>query len=134
VTGNAFQARLTRVRIIHLRNDHKEIMKHLERGLHAHFAALEQASAASATTPTPATQTTINPAIATSQNEIVEIPFAKVNSIVNGSPADQAGLKVGDRICSFGGVNWVNHARLSKVAEVVQQNEGVSHSNLIWSL
>jgi hypothetical protein len=32
--------RTTRVRIIHLRNDHKEVMKLLEKGIHAHFAIL----------------------------------------------------------------------------------------------
>lgn len=52
--------------------------------------------------------------------------FARVNSVVPASPADQAGLKAGDTIRSFGTVNWMNHERLTKVAELVQQNEGVS--------
>ncbi|RAO66484.1 uncharacterized protein BHQ10_002496 [Talaromyces amestolkiae] len=118
------QIRTTRARIIHLRNDHKEVMKHLEKGLHAHFEALQQAQASTIpTTSTPAQQQ--NGTHAT-QNGIIETPFARVNSVASGSPADQAGLKAGDIIRSFGTVNWVNHERLTKVGEVVQQNEGTT--------
>ena len=56
---------------------------------------------------------------------MIEAAFAKVNSVVAGSPADEAGLKAGDKLRSFGTVNWMNHEKLSKVAEVVQRNEGV---------
>jgi C-terminal processing protease CtpA/Prc len=56
----------------------------------------------------------------------LEAPFAKVNSVVPGSPAESAGLKVGDNITKFGWVDWTNHDKLSKVAEAVTQNEGVS--------
>ena len=65
---------------------------------------------------------------------MLETPFAKVNSVVPGSPADQAGLKAGDTIRSFGDVNWLNHERLSKVAEAVQQNEGVGRFLLYYGL
>lgn len=57
---------------------------------------------------------------------ILGTPFARVNSVEPGSPADQAGLKTGDTIRGFGNVHWLNHERLTKVAEAVQQNEGVS--------
>jgi 26S proteasome non-ATPase regulatory subunit 9 len=102
------QVRTTRVRIIHLRNDHKAVMEHLEKGIHAHFASLQN---------TPDARPTASATPGTA--------FAKVNTVVPGSPADQAGLKAGDVIRSFGNVNWLNHERLSKVAETVQQNEGV---------
>ncbi|KAL2002803.1 hypothetical protein VTN02DRAFT_5905 [Thermoascus thermophilus] len=120
------QIRTTRARIIHLRNDHKDVMKWVEQRLHEHFANLQQAQ----NTPADTTTTSATPqpeatgVAATPEARTVETPFAKVNSVVAGSPADQAGLKAGDTIRSFGGVNWMNHERLSKVAEVVQQNEG----------
>lgn len=117
------QIRTTRARIIHLRNDHKEVMKHLEKGLHAHFEALQQAQASS-TTPATTIPTQQQNGTHATQNGITETPFARVNSVAPGSPADQAGLKAGDVIRSFGTVNWVNHERLTKVGEVVQQNEG----------
>lgn len=100
-------------------------MKHLEKGLHAHFEALQQAQNSSTA---PGITTQPPSALSSSQNGISETPFAKVNSVAPGSPADQAGLKAGDRIRSFGTVNWVNHERLTKVGEFVQQHEGVRNS------
>jgi len=125
------QIRTTRVRILHLRNDHKEVMKHIEKGLHAHFAALQQNAATSALPDTRSTLAT-TPAIreAASRETLpthTRVPFAKVESVVNGSPADRAGLKAGDAIVNFGGeVSWENYEHLSQVADVVQQNEGGS--------
>lgn len=114
--------RTTRVRIIHLRNDHKEVMQLIEKGVHAHFANLQNSQGASPTT----NGTNVPSAVQLLTNNTASgTPFAKVNSVVSGSPADQAGLKVGDAIRSFGNINWLNHERLSKVAQVVQENEGV---------
>lgn len=121
--------RTTRVRIIHLRNDHKDVMKYLEKGLHTHFANLQQmpnvVSGVSNAPPSGLVDNSVSGA------GMLGTPFAKVNSVVSGSPAEQAGLKEGDTIRSFGNVNWINHERLSKVAEAVQQNEGVGI--LPWS-
>ncbi|CAL5874329.1 uncharacterized protein PFLUO_LOCUS8625 [Penicillium psychrofluorescens] len=117
------QVRTTRVRIIHLRNDHKEVMTNIEKGLHAHFASMQNAQT---TTSTPNGTSVPSTTQLPSDTSVADAgrPFAKVNSVVPGSPADQAGLKAGDTIRSFGNVHWMNHERLSKVAEVVQQNEG----------
>lgn len=93
-------------------------MKHLETKLHEHFASLRESGAASTTSSTV-------PQNAVESRPPVETPFAKVNSVADGSPAAQAGLKAGDIVRTFGSVNWVNHERLRKVGEVVQQNEGV---------
>ena len=95
-------------------------MSRIEVGLHDHHARLaEQAASNSAAT---ASQGSANGA----SSGALEAPFAKVNSVVSGSPADSAGLKVGDSITKFGWVDWTNHDRLSRVAEAVSQNEGVS--------
>jgi 26S proteasome non-ATPase regulatory subunit 9 len=120
------QIRTTRARIIHLRTDHKEVMKHLEKGLHEHFASLQRAQAAVAASGMNGTsvQRSNLGENRLSNAEMIGTPFAKVNSVVPDSPADQAGLKAGDIIRSFGNVNWINHERLSKVAQTVQQNEG----------
>lgn len=110
------------MRIIHLRNDHKEVMQLIEKGVHAHFANIQNTQSAGPTT----NGINVRPAMQSSTNNTaLGTPFAKVNSVVSGSPADQAGLKVGDAIRSFGNINWLNHERLSKVAQVVQENEGV---------
>ncbi|GKZ31019.1 putative 26S proteasome regulatory subunit [Aspergillus brasiliensis] len=114
------QIRTTRARIIRLRNDHKDVMSHLEKGIHNHFANLQRAqtTAQSGTNGTSGSQPNV------AGNNTSGLPFAKVNSVVPGSPADQAGLRVGDTVREFGSANWLNHERLSKVAEIVQQSEG----------
>ncbi|KAJ5730424.1 uncharacterized protein N7483_004932 [Penicillium malachiteum] len=120
------QVRNTRVRIIHLRTDHKEVMQYLEKGLHAHFAKLQEAQASATTngTTVPSALPSSTLENGTTDASALGTPFAKVNSVEVGSPADQAGLKTGDAIRNFGNAHWLNHARLSKVAEVVQQSEG----------
>ena len=120
-------------------------MKYLEKSLHNHFANLQRTNGTG-----PGTGPGAGPRAGvadTSNNQpsapvddsrptvgMLETPFAKVNSVVPGSPADQAGLKAGDTIRSFGDVNWLNHERLSKVAEAVQQNEGVGRFLLYYGL
>ena len=121
------QIRTTRARIVRLKNDHKSLMVQLENAIHEHFAAgksAENLTSASATAPPTAltASTTTAPAVQAS-NGAIEPPFARVNTVVPGSPAEQAGLQAGDRVTRFGSVNWTNHERLSRVAGVVQQNE-----------
>lgn len=128
--------RTTRVRIIHLRNDHKDVMKYLEKGIHAHFAQL-QAQAATATAN--GTSAPSVPSTSAADNGILDAtaygtPFARVNSVEPLSPAEQAGLKTGDLIRGFGVVHWLNHERLSRVAETVRQHEGVRCSPHVLSL
>lgn len=56
----------------------------------------------------------------------IEPIFAIISEVFRGAPAETAGLKVDDRILRFGNINWMNHEKLSKVAETVHRNEGVS--------
>lgn len=117
------QIRTTRARIIRLRNDYKSLMSRIEEGLHSHHAqARNTASTQPASASSNQSSSTANQAAP--ESSTLEVPFAKINSIVAGSPAEDAGLKVGDKICGFGSVNWMNHEKLSKVAETVQRNEG----------
>ncbi|KAJ4322431.1 putative 26S proteasome regulatory subunit [Neodidymelliopsis sp. IMI 364377] len=116
------QIRTTRARIIRLKNDYKDLMSRIEKGLHEHHARMAE-------------QAQNNPAAANSAQiplsappAALEAPFAKVNSVVAGSPADEAGLKIGDSITKFGWVDWTNHERLGRVAEAVTQNEGPASS------
>ena len=101
-------------------------MGKMEVAVQEQFAAGKAMEAStSARTQACAVQSGVNGAAGTSQAAI-EPPFARVNTVVSNSPADQAGLQAGDRITKFGYVNWMNHERLSKVAQEVQQNENVS--------
>ncbi|KAB5580429.1 hypothetical protein GE09DRAFT_1082177 [Coniochaeta sp. 2T2.1] len=111
------QIRTTRARIIYLRNDYKELMGVIEKHLHEHFASLEDGAEVQAPT-FDASQ------LRDSVPEQLDPPFAKVNSVVDNSPAETAGLRPGDLIRNFGYVNRENHDGLKKVAECVQGNEG----------
>lgn len=134
------QIRTTRARIIRLKNDYKELMSKIEVGLQDHWA---NASSTATTTSTPTTASSSSQPTAlsgsTSGREStstrsgaaparaearVEVPFAKVNTVVPSSPADTAGLKPGDKVTRFGYVDWMNHEKLARVAQVVQGNEG----------
>lgn len=120
------QIRTTRARIIPLKNDYKELMARIEKAMHAHWenaAAAPPPVVAAAAAAQPSTQ---NAEATRSSRVALEAPFAKVNSVVASSPAATAGLKPGDKITRFGTVDWMNHDKLSKVAQTVQQSEGVA--------
>lgn len=98
-------------------------MSKIELGLHEHHASYQASNPSRASG---SSQGAVRAATAATEQDLIETPFAKVNSVVPGSPADDAGLKAGDRIRKFGDVNWLNHEKLSKVAETVQRSQGVS--------
>ncbi|KAJ4357208.1 putative 26S proteasome regulatory subunit [Didymosphaeria variabile] len=100
-------------------NDYKVLMVRIEKGLHEHHARLqEQAQNNTATSNALLSAGSAAPAA-------LEAPFAKVNSVVAGSPAETAGLQVGDSITKFGWVDWTNHDKLARLPQVVSQNEGL---------
>lgn len=96
-------------------------MSLIEKKVHEHFASqrLPEFEGRSLNTQSLST-TNRRPA------ETLDVPFAKVNSVENGSPAAEAGLLAGDQIRNFGYVNRENNNNLRRLAEVVQGNEGVS--------
>ena len=120
------QIRTVRSKIIHLKNDYKWTMEKIEKGLHEHHANVaNQPAAASNTNGTSASGgSQVNGHTSHAMATSVEAPFAKVNSIAGSSPAETAGLQGGDKIVKFGYVNWANHEKLARVAQVVQANEG----------
>lgn len=127
ICAKQFKVRTTRARIVRLRNDHKEIMDRAEKFLHEHFANVSDDESPALAT---GASTSAGP-LPDSDTAILDEPFAKVNSVASGSPAEQAGLKAGDEIRNFGYVNRANHDNLKKVGECVQGNEGVSQAEAI---
>jgi len=113
------QIRTTRARIIHLRNDWKDLMALIEKRLHEHFASVQDDD------DEPAAPISSDASVPRdSIPETLDQPFAKINTVADNSPAASAGLKPDDRIRNFGYVNHENHDGLKKVAECVQGNEG----------
>ena len=92
----------------------------IEKHLHEHFANLTDNEETAVVAEDRGLSTLVD-----SVPETVDQPFAKVNSVVENSPAETAGLKPGDLIRNFGYVDHANHDNLRKVAECVQGNEGV---------
>ncbi|KAI3397879.1 hypothetical protein diail_10280 [Diaporthe ilicicola] len=118
------QIRTARARIIHLRNDYKDLMAKIEKHIHEHFASLVE-NATDAEVPT-AVADPPEPALRDYIPEQLGDPFAKINTVAPGSPAASAGLQPGDVIRTFGYVESTNHDQLKKVAECVQANVGQS--------
>ncbi|KAF3804948.1 26S proteasome non-ATPase regulatory subunit 9 [Colletotrichum gloeosporioides] len=107
------QVRTTRARIIHLRNDYKDLMILVEKHLHEHFAILQEDDE----TQSAPTRGDIGLLPDRVPLETLQEPFAKVNSVVPGSPAGEAGLKPNDEIRNIGYVSHANHDNLKKVAD-----------------
>ena len=99
-------------------------MKQIEKGLETHFS--KSTSEDSSMNQRDGSSTS-----STNEVESTGNTFAKVNTVELLSPAQQAGLRVGDRIEKFGDADWLNNEKLSKVAQIVSQNEGVSQGNRI---
>ena len=99
-------------------------MSVIEKHIHEHFAKLAADGPVEESTTNGAHT---NGAVSPLQPIVQPLgpPFARVNSVVEGSPADSAGLKANDEIRTFGYVNIANHDNLRRVGECVQGNEGV---------
>ncbi|KAH7359092.1 hypothetical protein B0T11DRAFT_228759 [Plectosphaerella cucumerina] len=111
------QVRTTRSRVIHLRNDYKQLMAAIEEHLHRHFASVQDGHAG---------ESEITEGRSTTAQSDLATVFARVNTVAPGGPADRAGLRPGDQIRTFGYANSTNHDNLKKVAECVQANQGRS--------
>jgi 26S proteasome regulatory subunit N4 len=106
-------------------------MNIIEKKIHEHFANMAEQNLDPASEST--SQTSENRSLA-SRPAALDPPFAKVNTVVPGSPAESAGLKVGDEIRNFGYVNRLNNDGLRRVADCVQGNEGVSYLPILLVL
>ena len=106
---DVYQIRHARNRIICLRNDLKDIMAKIEAGMHGlHEKSRTEGNG-------------------TNCAENVSVPppcFAIIDIVTPGSPAQEDGLRVGDRVAEFGNVNADNFGALSDVGKEVQRRKG----------
>ncbi|MBW0510511.1 hypothetical protein O181_050226 [Austropuccinia psidii MF-1] len=58
-------------------------------------------------------------------------PFAKVDLVLPGSPAELAGLKVDDQLVRFGHLNAKNHERLTALSTLATEHDG-EELNVVW--
>lgn len=109
-----YKVRTARHSISCLQNDHKAIMVEIEEALHKLHATARKHEKDE--TKMEVTEPTVS----------LPAPFALVDAVTQGSPAFQAGLRVGDEIIEFGSINTQNFRNLRDVASVVQHSEGKS--------
>ncbi|XP_067257421.1 26S proteasome non-ATPase regulatory subunit 9 isoform X2 [Chanodichthys erythropterus] len=110
-----YKVRTARHSISCLQNDHKAIMVEIEEALHK-LHATARVRHEKDETKMEVTEQSVSP----------PSPFALVDAVTQGSPAFQAGLRVGDEIMEFGSVNTQNFRNLRDIASVVQHSEGKS--------
>lgn len=139
--------RAKRHRLACIQTDYKVLMKELESVVHALHQLPAPAAAAAA-----ATSATISNTAATSGARAAEasgargegvdeskeearsptaesnveplLPFAIIDEVSEGSPAAEAGLRVGDRLLQFGDVTKANSDQLRAIPGVVRQHLG----------
>ncbi|XP_039524922.1 26S proteasome non-ATPase regulatory subunit 9 isoform X1 [Pimephales promelas] len=110
-----YKVRSARHSISCLQNDHKAVMVEIEEALHTLHATARVREGKDETKME-----------ASGQTVSLSSPFALVDTVTQGSPAFQAGLRVGDEIMEFGSVKTQNFRNLRDIASVVQHSEGKS--------
>ncbi|BFF90796.1 26S proteasome non-ATPase regulatory subunit 9 [Drosophila madeirensis] len=124
---DVYQVRQARQTIICLQNDHKELMNQIQNLLnqyHSEIATTDpelvnRASALELDSDRAFGGSIVAPDVR---------PMAVVNLVSPNSPAEEAGLRVGDSICRFGSVNSNNFkGDLGQIGEIVRnmQNQNV---------
>ncbi|KAG7195357.1 putative 26S proteasome regulatory subunit [Scheffersomyces spartinae] len=113
--------RLVRIRIIRLRNDHRQVLRHLEQRMIQHF---QRAAAQdnNVMIEEPYSGMEIDDVLAAeSSTQTHRIPFANVLEVAENGPAYCAGLKEGDMLVLFDTIHSGNFNNLQELAAVVQR-------------
>nr|XP_009861810.1 26S proteasome non-ATPase regulatory subunit 9-like [Ciona intestinalis] len=104
------QVRTARHNIVCLQNDHRDVMEQIKRGLEEYHSQIGRDHVVQVQQPTP---------------EVME-GFATLDLVSRDSPAEEAGLKVGDVIIEFGSVTSRNFQSIREIGEVVKHSVGRS--------
>ncbi|KAL6255693.1 hypothetical protein P5V15_012937 [Pogonomyrmex californicus] len=108
---DVYQVRHTRHKIICLTNDHKDVMKKIEEGLHKVHALAGASETEQSVSDIPDSQ----------EMEALE-PFLRVNLVSPGSPAETAGIQVEDLILEFGSIHCRNFKSLADIGKLVENS------------
>lgn len=112
-----YKVRTARQRISCLQNDLNELMKEITVGLEEHFSGLK--------VDTPKETKDNETSGKKSPEDIApepvnKEPFAIIDAVTEGSPADACGLRVKDEIIEFGSLTAKNFEKLQQFAEIAQ--------------
>ncbi len=113
---DVYQVRRARARINCLRNDLKGLMDSIESGIHNLHAQSREGLGADSP------QDLVDK---TSGIQLESPPdcFALIDVVTEGSPAEESGLRVGDRVAAFGSVRADNFTNLSAIGRLVQDSK-----------
>lgn len=110
---DVYQVRHARSNISRKKNDLKDVMKQIEEGLHClHGQAHEWVG----------NKARPNLILLDSHPRANMVAFAKVLVVCEGSPAEEARIKVGDLIAKFGSVDADNFESLATISKVVENS------------
>ncbi|XP_065361748.1 26S proteasome non-ATPase regulatory subunit 9 [Calliphora vicina] len=118
------QVRQARQQIICLQNDHKALMKEIEKLMHELHAEAKQAHTSQQLSHKAAGMDLNNSSSDDSEemsDALPQKPFLKVKNVSVGSPAEEAGLRINDEISEFGSANANNfNKKLETIANIVK--------------
>ncbi|XP_032664670.1 26S proteasome non-ATPase regulatory subunit 9 [Odontomachus brunneus] len=112
---DVYQVRRARHDVICLTNDHKALMTKIEEGLHKVHTLMKASDVQ---------QAAIDVIDDTNSCETeTSEPFLRVNLVSPGSPAESAGLQVGDLILEFGSIRYRNFKTLTDIKRLAENSK-----------
>ncbi|CAE7600601.1 PSMD9 [Symbiodinium pilosum] len=127
-----YAVRQARNKYVCAQTDHMEVMKKIEQAITALHAGTKVHVPRAA--PATATEVPEDEPMPESQNVVLQVkmaaPFAEIDEVSEGSPAQAAGLQVGDLICRFGQVNLQDtgdlNACFNAIRDLVPRSAGTA--------
>jgi 26S proteasome non-ATPase regulatory subunit 9 len=116
--GKIIEVRTARHELVCKQNDHVDLMKQIEEGLHALHEKYKLNGKPSSTSTKRESRTQ-------SQEQPMKKPFALVAEVTSGSPSDRSGLLKDDLIVAFGAIDIDNNRGLKGIVDVVFENTPV---------
>lgn len=119
------RVRQDRNRLARLYNDYKSLSAQVERAIHAIHAENRTGNETGETRGNGTGREPATPAVdPPPSTPTYTSPFALVDEILANSPTDLAGMKVGDQVLAFGGIEHANFGgNLAQVAEYAQSHK-----------
>ena len=120
------EIRKMRNRLACLQTDHVAVMKQIEQGLyrlheeHYKKEEVKEGAPIESVIQRPEEKASTSEPLQSTIPEL-KIPFAWISDVIADSPAEAAGLKVGDAIYKFGNVDSTNHENLTAIVNLVKQ-------------
>lgn len=121
-----YKIRTARQRINCLQNDLNLLVREISAGLDQHFSEMKMTEDMSSLSQPSARSS--SPAAETIPLPLNKEPFAIIDAVTEGSPAQDAGLRVKDELIEFGSLNVKNFQNLQQFADIAQHklNQRVS--------